>query len=1209
MRKPFTRNASPLTWLWIGLLVALMTFIVTGLLRSHEQRRAEEDFDDQANARLDRLQANIRSTTNAMALLGAFFDATREVNRTTFADLTRSLRSMGAGAQTLAWVARVPDAQRARYVAAARQDGLSNFEFKEIGRDASLVPSALRSEYYPFYFVEPASGNDALAGFDLASEPQLRAFLEQTADSGKLTASARLRWPQGQSSIVLARPVYQDGRLPQDAAQRAAQLRGLILADLNVARMVESGEKQSDSRIELMLLDDAAPKGEQGLYSSITNLEATASSGSDLTLSRKLNVAGRTWSVIARPRPGSFHTDRAQSSQMLALGLLISALASLHLRRRSQQYATVSNLVASRTHELDRERGRLKAILETASDGIHIIDADGVLIEANPAFLSLLGHGPSAIGLLTVLDWTLRSQWDEVRRQNSALIESREAIAFETRYRHRDGHVIDVEIHARGMRIDGQRVLYCAARDVSERKRNEALLRNQERALRESEEKLRGLYELSPLGIAMADLQGRFIAFNHAFERICGYSTEELKALTYQAVTPQRYRASDAEQAETLMRTGHFGPYEKEYIRKDGSLAPLSLNGILIRGGDGQQYIWFIVEDISGRRQKEKQVIEAEALLRTSIETIGEAFVIYDAQDRLVYCNQQYRDVYSTSAPIMEPGRTFEEIIRYGVARGQYRAAIGCEEEWIAERLASHRLSNREWTQQIDSGRWLKIRERHTETGLTVGFRIDVTDLQAAKQAAEAANVAKSRFLATMSHEIRTPMNGILGMAQVLSMPGGEEADRLGYARTIYSTGQTLLTLLNDILDLSKIEAGKLELESITFRPAQIISEIRSLFAPIVKAKGLQITGHWLGSETYCLGDPHRLTQMLSNLVNNALKFTSQGGIRIEGRELECTAQTATLEFSVHDTGVGVPEDKLELLFQPFSQTDNSTTRNYGGSGLGLSIVQTLAKAMGGEAGVQSEAGRGSRFWFRIQAPRLTSDADRAAPIVALPSATTSAAPHRGRVLLVEDNADHRRLVQVLLSQIGVEVALARDGQQGLEAATQGDSPHLILMDMNMPVLDGCGATEQIRRWEAAHGQARHAIIGLTANAYEEDNQRCMAAGMDEVIAKPVALASLQAVLARWPDAPPGAATVVTGKTPDLALLSALAGELEPLLERNEFDAIGRFRALQQATAGTALAAATLEIGQALETYHFDLALTRLRAIMRSSGLTGEPNA
>ena len=1177
MRDKLIRSASALAWLWIGLLVALMTLIATGFLRSHEQERASDDFHDQAGARLDRLEANIRSTAHDMAMLGAFFDAGRDVNRMTFQRLTQSLHAAGAGAQTLAWIARGPGAQ----------------------------PSG----HYPVHFVEPAGGNEALAGFDLASDPQRRAFLDQTAASGSLTASPGLPLMPGRSSVVLARPVYQDGQLPQDATERASQLKGFVVAELNLARLVESGEKPGESRIDLVLLDDAAPPPLQRLYASAADAGVTAAAATALTLSRKVNLGGRSWSAIARPKPGAFGTNRNQSSQLLALGLLIALLASLHLRRRALQYETISTLVTRRTRELDREHSRLKAILETASDGIHIVDGNGVLVEANQAFLTLLGYGPSALGVLSALNWHPQQQWDEVRRQNEALIKSRDPINIETRYRHRDGHLIDVELHGHGMDIDGQRMLYFAAHDITERKRNEVLLREQGRDLRAQEEKLRGLFELSPLGIAMADQAGRFVEFNQAFQQICGYPAEELKRLNYQQLTPSSHAAADAEQLARLMQTGHFGPYEKEYVRKDGRVVPVSLNGILITGGDGQPYVWFILEDISGRKQKEQQVIEAEALLRTSIETIGEAFVIYDAQDRLVYCNQQYRDVYSTSAPMMETGRSFEEIIRYGVAHGQYPAAIGCEEAWIAERLASHRQSNREWTQHLDNGRWLKIRERHTDSGLTVGFRIDVTDFQAAKQEAEAANMAKSRFLAIMSHEIRTPMNGILGMAQVLSTPGGEEADRLGYARTIYRNGQTLLTLLNDILDLSKIEAGKLELESITFLPGQIISQITSLFAPIVKAKDLTIESGWSGPRGHYLGDPHRLTQMLSNLVNNALKFTNQGGIRIEGRELDCTAQTASLEFSVHDTGVGVPEDKLALLFHPFSQTDSSTTRNYGGSGLGLSIVQSLAKAMGGEAGVHSEAGHGSRFWFRIQVPRLTPDADRAPPLDEMPAASVPATTRRGRVLLVEDNADHRRLIQVLLNQLGVDVAFAHDGQQGLQAAMQDNSPHLILMDMNMPVLDGCEATGQIRRWETDRGQARHAIIGLTANAYEEDTQRCLAAGMDGVLTKPVALASLQGMLARWLGEPPQAAPGVAAMVADLALVRALARELEPLLEQNEFDAIGRLRALQEATDGTTLAADVLEVGQALETYQFDRALTRLRRIMQSTGITGEPHA
>ncbi len=392
------------------------------------------------------------------------------------------------------------------------------------------------------------------------------------------------------------------------------------------------------------------------------------------------------------------------------------------------------------------------------------------------------------------------------------------------------------------------------------------------------------------------------------------------------------------------------------------------------------------------------------------------------------------------------------------------------------------------------------------------------TELMAAKTGADVANLTKSRFLATMSHEIRTPMNGILGMAQLLLMPNLTDKHRREYARTIFSSGQTLLTLLNDILDLSKIEAGKLQLDSIIFDPDALMRETRELFSGAAQSKSLQLDYRWLGpSECRYQADAHRVRQMLSNLIGNAIKFTRYGGVRMEGMERERDADCALLEFSVSDTGMGVPADKMNLLFQPFSQTDSSTTREFGGSGLGLSIVRTLAQLMGGDVGVESVTGQGSRFWFCIRAKPVTNEAEsRCFDRVMSGNAVMEPALLGKQVLVVEDNAVNCSVIESFLTRLGVSVTLTYNGQQALDAITQGDQPDLILMDVHMPVMDGYIATEQIRQWENRNNRPRLPIIALTADAYEEDHQHCLAVGMDDFLTKPIALDTLKSTLSKW---------------------------------------------------------------------------------------------
>ncbi len=376
---------------------------------------------------------------------------------------------------------------------------------------------------------------------------------------------------------------------------------------------------------------------------------------------------------------------------------------------------------------------------------------------------------------------------------------------------------------------------------------------------------------------------------------------------------------------------------------------------------------------------------------------------------------------------------------------------------------------------------------------------------------AEAANKAKSMFLATMSHEIRTPMNGILGMAQILGDGDLEEEKRKECAKLLMDSGNNLLSLLNDLLDLSKVEAGKMELQVADFCPSQMVKERLSIFKHPAKTKNLTLQFNNLLKDEKCYkGDSARIWQMLSNLINNAIKFTDNGTITIELRELENNSNESTLEFSVSDTGIGIAEDKIKILFQNFSQIEDSYTRKYQGSGLGLAIIKNFARLMGGEVGVFSELGKGSRFWFTIKVSVSESVKMVSQDTPKNPVKKQENLQFKGRILVAEDDKNNRMVIKAFLNKMGLEPFFAYDGVEAVNLVKSGEHFDLVLMDMRMPNMDGLTATEEIRKYELVKKLKPLFIIALTANAYDEDKDRCMAAGMNDFLPKPINLYLLE---------------------------------------------------------------------------------------------------
>ncbi len=507
-----------------------------------------------------------------------------------------------------------------------------------------------------------------------------------------------------------------------------------------------------------------------------------------------------------------------------------------------------------------------------------------------------------------------------------------------------------------------------------------------------------------------------------------------------------------------------------------------------------------------------------------AVEALQEGFAIYDAADRLVAFNERFRDLYSVCEPVIRVGASFEEIARYGVAHGQFAGVSadvpGALQSGVEARLALHRRPEIRFEEHLRDGRWLQVVERRMRDGGTVTFHLDITELKDkeqelidARQRAEVANQAKSAFLATVSHEVRTPLNSVLGLIGLLKDVEELPARERERAETAHQSAQHLLIILNEILDISKMEENRLELEEGPFCPAETVHSVFRLIEGVARKKGLEmklsqapLEGRWV------LGDEGRFRQVVLNIVSNAVKFTDHGHVELRADCVETDDGGLGLKIAVQDTGIGFDDASAEQLFEPFSQLEAHSSRRYEGTGLGLAICKRLVSLMGGSLEGTGKVGEGACFTLSLELPSTPAPQD-AGPESGDAALTPAELGWRDiRVLLVEDSPTNQIVFQSMMEGTGYRVDVAASGEEALHALQ--DLPYdLVMMDVYMPGMDGLQTTQALRKLDACR---EIPVIALTANAMRGDRERFIAAGMDDYLPKPIDKRDLLATMRKW---------------------------------------------------------------------------------------------
>lgn len=746
---------------------------------------------------------------------------------------------------------------------------------------------------------------------------------------------------------------------------------------------------------------------------------------------------------------------------------------------------------------LQESEDRYRSLFQNNHSVMLLIDPrTGAIVDANPAASAFYGYSGEEITSLKISDLNQLPSEQLLAEIQQAKQEQRQQFFF--RHRLASGQEREVEVFSGPIEFQGKQFLYSIIHDISERTQIEA-------ALRTSEQRLRVIFDHAGVGIVEVDTaESRFIAANDRVLEILGYQREELLGMTVHDLTAPEDR-DRSDDLNTQLYQGHLDrfDYEKRYLKRDGSPLWVHVTVSAVRDSDGK-YLRSVatIEDISARQQAEAAMWAAHQRISEILESIQDVFYSVDKNWRFTYVNRQAEAVWGKKQGNLI-GQHIWELFPQAVGSYPYHQI----QRAMQERQALHFE-----TLSPIINTWIEVHVYPTaDGGLSVYFR-DISkrkqaemELQRARDAAEAANRAKSDFLAKMSHELRTPLNAILGYTQIFKRDQTLTPKQQDRIEIMHQSGNHLLQMISDVLDMAKVEAGKLELRPLPVALPHFLKVLVDMVRVPAKQKGLAFSYQLDPALPQgVVVDEKRLREVLLNLLSNAIKYTETGLVELKVVEISPPGERGVgVRFQIRDTGVGIVPEALEEIFTPFYQISELAS-HIEGTGLGLAISHRLVDLLGGELKVKSTPGQGSLFWFDLVLPPVAPPE----PVLAESSPPQTIVGFEGEpltMLIVDDKPDNRGLLRDLLSQLGFTIIEAASGQEALDSALTSP-PDVVLMDLVMPEMDGFEAIRQIRQRYPAKEVV---IIATSASISSSIREWCKQAGADDFLAKPIQLQEL----------------------------------------------------------------------------------------------------